>query len=280
MKPVGHGDVVDQLAKDLPPVSLLIGPASVGKRTTCDWALSQHGAREADVLRFMTLNVEAAREARRAFSVRPSGRIRAVFARLDGASAEGLNALLKVMEETPKRCHFLLTCERRPMLTVMSRARVHSLGYLRQEEVREVLLRLGKTEESAERLARSSGGQVRAALEHVDAEAAKGPVLRVLKATADGNLELFYNATMGKRAVDETTMEDAFGWEQLRLLRRWVHEARTGFWRTFTSSEGFGLQEDPEALRRISAGLALEARPRIAVKLALLKILEDRAGRG
>jgi len=262
---VGHDVAVTALRKSLPPTVLLTGPKSVGKRTLAFVLIDHHGIKKQDVFhRFdRPLSVEDSRYIQRFLSTRPFGRYKVIAMCLDGASIEALNALLKVMEEPPDCARFLLTASSPTLLTVESRATVYRLGYLSEEQVTKVLTkRFSYTIERARLAARGGGGQMFRAIGVGDLDIAKGPVLSLLKAASQGDEELLLNALA---KFDEPQME---------LLKQWGMEARTGVWRVFDSSEGYGLQGNRQAVDRICRALEMGARPRLAAKYALLDITE------
>lgn len=259
------------LEAELPPVTLLVGPSSVGKQTIAHWAAARHGAARSDVFTYRKLDMEAARDLRRLLAVRPHGKLRVIIVRLDGTSDDVLNALLKVLEEPPNGTHFILTSTTSPLLTVQSRARTHRVGHLHDSDVEQILLRRGMTPNIASTAAARSGGSVSSAMEASFVDQQKGPVLSALKATADGDLTLLQHATTGKAEG-----EYRFGERQVELLRRWAVESRTGRWRTFTKAESYGLSDDERLLRDVLNATDGRIRPRIAAKRALLPSLERR----
>lgn len=267
---VGHHAVREHLEDELPPVTLLSGPPSIGKRTLCEHLAAHHGVKKGDVLRYVSdpFSVDDAREVQRFLSTRPMGKLKVVVVRLDRASSEALNALLKVLEEPPRSARFLLTSAFSTLLTVESRARVFRMGYLAEDDVYQILHeKIGQSPAQARAGARVAGGQVQRALDVGDVDIAKGPVLSLLKAAADSDEELMLNALAKFEAP------------QAELLKAWTIEARTGMWRTFNSSEGYGLQSDRWAVDRIARAMTMGARPRIAAKLAVLEIMEERRAR-
>lgn len=229
--------------------------------------IDHHGIKRQDVFeRFdKPLMVEDARQVKRFLSTYPLSRYKVVAACLDSSSVEALNALLKVLEEPPECARFLLTASTPTLLTVESRASVWRLGYLSEEEVTKVLTkRFSYTIERARLAARASGGQMFRAIGVGDLDLSKGPVLSLLKAASKGDEELLLNALA---KFDEPQME---------LLKQWAVEARTGVWRVFDSSEGYGLQGNIKVVDRICKALNMGARPRVAAKYALLDITEER----
>lgn len=266
MRIVGHARVISQLEEYLPEVTLLIGPESVGKMTVCAWAADHHGAHGTDVLRLDSLRMSDARGVRNFLQTRPMGDLKAVLLRLDVASVDVLNVLLKEMEEPPQHARFLLTSVRPPLLTIMSRSLVHRMGLLSEDEVEEILRLRGMAHDRSRWAAQRSGGRVRTAMEATEGDAAKSPVRTLLKAIVDSDEDLLSNAL---RQFEEP---------QLALLRRWVLEARSGRWVIFEPAEGFGLQQDRSVLERMDRQLRSFARPKIMAKMIALPLMAARRG--
>jgi hypothetical protein len=279
---VGHEKVREQLQEELPPVALLQGPESVGKWTLASETLAHHGITGPYVRAHQRLRVDDAREVLDFLSTRGfQGRSKAVLVRVDGATEEALNVLLKVLEEPPDRSHFLLVAAAPPMLTVASRAQIFQLGYLTEQEVATVLVATTNLPmDRAEVVAQRAGGQIRRAYEAHSIEESKGPVLSVLKAAAEGNEELFCTTVSGRRLVQRDgrkVKEDVFGSSQLSLLLSWAREALTGRWRMWSPAESYGLQRDHRVPNRVLKVIAGGVRPKVAVRVALWPVVWERS---
>lgn len=270
-RPIGHARAVETLEAYLPQVTLLLGPKSIGKSTIADWIVDQHGVHELDVRRFEGIKVEAAREIVVAANQRPAGPFRVLILNLDGATLEGLNVLLKTLEEPPETLRFVLLASEPPPLTIASRAAVFALGYLSTSEVESVLKRLGKDIKEARLGALLSGGQISRALAAEDLDFLRSPVTTLLTAVARRDTELFWTAFMKLRSEAGDISTDV-----AHLLRLWCIEARTGRWRCFDPEDAHGLHFDRAAVNRIEHLLAMNSRPLIAIKAALLTAIEER----
>ena len=270
---IGHSNLAPALEK-LPPVSLFYGPRSVGKWTAACESMESMGIAGIDQREVESLDAETARQVVSFMRIRPMHGRKGVVMQTDGATPEAFNALLKTLEEPPERTHVVLVASQRPPLTVLSRCREFRFGYLADDEVAQVLVAVfGWPLADAEAAAVRSGGQVDTALGwSKDEQTRKAPVLQVLKGTADGNVELVLNALAAKREG-----KDVFGQEELKLLRRWAIEAKTRRWRVFTPTEGYGLQVESKIVDRILGACASGARPKVAVRAALLPVAWDRS---
>src|SRR5947207_1278431 len=168
---IGHADAVAALTRELPPVTLLLGPPSVGKWTLTHHLADVHGVAMVDRAIYPDgLSVEAARAIISFVSRAPFGPFKVVTARLDHSSDAAFNALLKTLEEPPPTARFLLThsCSLtgRSHLppTVVSRGHRHFLGLLSPDELRDVLIGTGMSPTAATKAAALGRGQVSAAL--------------------------------------------------------------------------------------------------------------------
>lgn len=256
----GHALVVQQLEAQLPPVALLSGPASVGKTTLALHLAEHHGVLPVDRRHIETLTVEESRSLKAFAALAPMGASKLAIVHLDNSSAVALNALLKLLEEPPASCRFLLLASRPTLATIESRAVVHRLGLLSEEDLMQVLTqRLGMSDSAAAAACRSSLGTVESAQEMELLTVHRSPVLSVLKAVSDGD-------------ADQLTLALS-DWSDgpQRLLRAWCIERLTGRWRVFTEHETFGLQA--EEARQILRGLARSGRPKLVARASLERVL-------
>lgn len=258
----GHQEVVDALSRELPPVTLLLGPASVGKWTLATRLAEHHRVAAVDRMtvtgRLLIDTVRAVIDfvARAGF-----GPYKLVTARLDEATEPALNALLKTLEEPPAAARFLLTSAAPVLDTVASRAAIFRLGLLPPAELRQILLQAGMSAKAADRAAQFGGGQVRPALAADTGDAARTAALAVVKAVATGDRLLFDNA---------------FGYfdEPARAaLLAWCTEILTGRYVRYTPADTFGLsRERVRGMLLAVCGLA-DARARLGVRAALEPLL-------
>lgn len=269
---IGHTQARELLERELPPVTLLRGPESVGKWQLGLHLLSHHGVLSVDQRTYRQLDMGAARDIL-AFAERaPFGTIKCVLLDTDTASQQVLNALLKLLEEPPATVKFILVSSKKLLDTITSRAAVYNLGLLSEEEVYQVLASLqtpqGKPQfgfADAHRLASLSRGQVGPALTALRYGDSKDRVIKLLSAVAARDRVAF------DRALG--TVHDKI-WEQVEenLLFTWAYEAITKRWRIFTEAESFGLEKTTVPnyiIRRLRANSApaLRARAQLAVLL-------------
>lgn len=111
--------VLAELAGELPPATLVLGPgawALVAQAAGPEWLL-QHDLAAGD-----------ARQVRESAWLLPRGGVRVVALGLDKASEQVQHMLLKVVEEPPPGTRFVLAAEHRPLPTVVSRCRLLVAG--------------------------------------------------------------------------------------------------------------------------------------------------------
>lgn len=221
---VGHEALRAELEENLPPVTLLLGPSSVGKT-----ALAQYLARHHQLLiQFPSaspLSAAAARELVTKATIR--GYPWCFIVALDGATETAQNILLKVLEEPPEHVRFVLTASLLPLPTVASRAQVRRMGLLDTEQVADILvLACGFSLREASEAAAYSGGQVSGALRAAASTDSRilSVVSAALRAALDG----------GGSALDLA----ARSWspEHTEVLRSWAAEAGAGRWERFSGS--------------------------------------------
>jgi hypothetical protein len=260
----GHQFVRASLERNLPPVTLLRGPVSVGKWTLGEYLLQHHKAKPYDTLKIEHLSIEAVRELHRFMSRAPFGEFKFALVRLDKAPEASMNALLKLLEEPPRWGKFILVSSGRPLDTITSRSQVHLLGLLEGEDMEKVLESLDVPKDSIPDLVALSRGQVAPLLAVGGVDKARALCMTVLKAIKDGDQELLDKAA---QSWDATAHE---------LLRRWCVEATTGRWGVFAGTETFGLVEgDPPTFPvKLLAALRVEARAKLALRACVGPLVE------
>lgn len=202
-----------------------------------------------------TLSADKARDVKQFVATGPRGKFKAVVMRLDGASSQALNALLKVLEEPPATSRFLLLAERSPLDTIVSRSMVYRVGVLSEEDLYKVLLGLTRPEIAA-KAAKLGRGQVKRALQIGDIDQTRATVQNFLKAVASKDRML------AEQVVSKWDDKAA------RLLVQWAGEAITGRWCVYTAEDTYGLHltDTPRQLLQL---LRLQARPRLAARVAV-----------
>lgn len=259
---VGHGPVVARLEAELPPVTLLFGPSSVGKWTLTRHLAEHHRIAMADrSVHPDGLTADGVRSIRAFVATAPAGRLKLVTARLDGSSPQALNGLLKTLEEPPPKARFLFTAALPVLPTITSRAQVFRMGLLTTDQITQILVNQGTPLPRAQDIAPHGRGRVRVAqFAGRRGDAARTTVTTLARAVATGDRQLFDRAFTG---FDDDT------WD---LLHVWLTEAISGQWNLFGPADACGLDQDRSRL--YSMLLALSALPRARRRLAVRVALE------
>lgn len=260
MAVVGHERITRVLAAELPPVSLFIGPDSVGKWTTAEWLRREHAIQDGDLLRIRRLSADDARTITRFATVAPVGERKLVICRLDKSLPASMNALLKTLEEASESVRFILISRDMPMLTIASRAEIERFGLLTEAEVAEVLQKKNFSANQAKIYAALSGGQVRKALRAAEGLDAKVTVLSAVRAIREKDADALDN--LAGKWTDEHT----------ELLSELCLEAITGRWRIFNEAEVEGMGR--RLPLKILTALRNRIRPRLVVRASLMSVLK------
>jgi DNA polymerase III, delta subunit len=259
---IGHEAVVARMLADREQsVVLLAGPASVGKFTLARQAAHGLGIRPVDLVCLDHLTAAGARDVGALARTAPLGEVRGFILRLDGATAQATNILLKVLEEPEAGVRFLLVASGPVLPTVVSRCgAVYQFGLLTDDQVRKVLVRNGMDPAEAAKQAPLGGGQVRPAMEP-PAQRSLGMVVSALRAVVSGDAAMLCTALGG------------WDGEAHELLTRVVAEAATGRWRVFTPDQVPGLT--PALARKIlgASGRFSLANPKLAADAILRPLL-------
>ena len=255
---IGHTRTRKSLEKFLPPVTLLVGPKSVGKWTLAEHLREFHGFRDVDVLRIPYLSNAKTENILTFQRTWPVGQYKLCIVRIDTAHDRNLNMLLKTLEETTFT-KFILVAEDMPIETVVSRAFLYQMGLLSDEEVAAVLALRGFKEDTAQQRAVVASGRVDKALEVQDAKEGKLIVLRAVQAIHD------------KDAATLESLTAKWKDEHTELLLRWCSEQISNRWKLFSEDEtsvvGQGL-----ALKILMA-LRADVKPRLMIRYSLMKVL-------
>jgi hypothetical protein len=241
MSLVGHRDVFEAICWDLPAITLLRGPASVGKWTLAEEVLQRLSVPRHNITRIRRLTVAEARALPEWASMASiDGGRKFIIARLDGASEDAQNMLLKFLEKPGEAVHVILAASTPVLPTIVSRSRCYSIGLLLDSQVEEILVLGGMDPAAARTSAPAGGGRVRPAREGTDPSARSRAVavLNALAASSAGSLETAIRSWDDK-IKDERGLTEAD--EAFRLLGVWAAEAAVGRWRTFTPDVCRGL---------------------------------------
>lgn len=257
---IGHDLARRSLESHLPPATLLHGPPSVGK-----WTMAVHLAdhhQVAPIDRWMIefgFNIDTVRLITAYAARSPYGRFKLVVARLDDSSKPALNALLKTLEEPPRRVRFILTASGKVLPTVASRCTTFEMGLLSDGELEAVYRGQGLSTVKAGKAAVHARGQVSRGYEAENAVNHRNQVVNLAKALATGDRDLF------------TAVFHTWDGANTDLLTTLFTECLTHRWAVFTEDDTFGLHLDRTRLWRMASAITMlpMARPRLGIRAAL-----------
>jgi len=260
---IGHDSARAELERHLPPVALLLGPCSIGKTTLATHLIAHHRCHWS-MYYGSTLSAGLAREIVQSAPTRRSMLdIRIID--LDGSTEAAQNILLKVLEEPPPHCRFILVASREPLATITSRAQVYRLGLLTDEQVAQVLHKNAGIGEHAAAMAAARGrGQVApavAAAEDSEADRVTSAVALAVRAATQGSL--------GSSALSQALR--SWTEEHTVVLRRWATEAASGRWVIFTQDFAPGVA--PASALRVLESLSKVGAARTGPAVALSALL-------
>jgi replication-associated recombination protein RarA len=257
----GHGDIIAALERELPAVTLLLGPSSVGKGAVAEHFRERLGVLPSDLLRVKKLTADAARGIVRFAETQPIGQTKMAIVRLDLASSNVQNILLKTLEE-PGPVKFFLTATRPPVPAVVSRSVVYRFGLLTDEQVAAVLVERNKmSEQGAQKLASLGAGRIRPTTRQADMAPDRNRVMTVVKGLRDKDIEKV--ESMAGEWTEEAT----------DLLAEWCVEAISGRYRYFTEDEASLTKIGRQPPVQILQALVDQPRPRWVVRTVVSPLL-------
>lgn len=261
---VGHTRIKEFLETGWRPrVSLFTGPASVGKWTMAEHLRRSWGIHDTDLIRVRSLTMDMVRGVADLINRQGIYGERLFIIRLDGATPEARNGLLKVLEEIGDDTHIILITSEPQPETLMSRSTPFFFSLLTDEQVEVILRSRHFSDLEAKKLAKASGGQVRNALSLADNGDLRIGVLAALRAVLERDTEAL--DTLAAKWTDEHTL----------MMESLCTEVVTERWALFDPGEVEGAGK-PTALAILSA-LKPNIRPRLAVRSGLMAVLRSRA---
>ena len=221
---VGHAKVIDMWKSEKPATCLLLGPASVGKRTAALYMSQEVYGHSQTVQEPILEPLE--------------GSLGYV---VDGSDYEAVRGLLEVRGDHPV---FIYTDEWSELARDVER--VYRFGTLTRNEVMDVLTQsrlvppASLTEASAH-----SGGQIARAVLHYRSDSSRQIVKNILKATRTGNLDFLSQSLQGLRSFYPVVV--------------WWTEATTGQWSAYSEEESFECHTSPRLMEDVRHAAQLSA---------------------
>jgi hypothetical protein len=257
---VGHQGVTRALSSQLPPVSIIVGPPSVGKRMIAAQAAISHNIARVDFKEVAKLTVEEASRVKRFMETEPMSSLKFALINLDYASTPAINDLLKALEEPPRYARFSLTSSKKVPGTLLTRGHKYTVGLLNYEELFQILINKGMKEDDASQVSRL--GRVDLAMQAHSDISARTAAISVLQAVESGDYLLFVQAF---KAMDENAAN---------MIVVLLQEAATQRWKLFNPKYLGAFSNRNVALNVLSVWSNVSnARPKLAVRTALESVM-------
>lgn len=257
---VGHQGVIEALSSQLPPVSIITGPPSVGKRMIAAWAAMQNNVARVDFTEVSRLTVDEAVRVQDFMATQPMQRLKFALIDLDSASTQATNKLLKYLEHPPTYARFSLISSDAVPRTLVTRGHNYTVGLLKPNDLLTILLNKGMPEREAAKL--SKLGRVDLALQAYSDMAARTTAMNVLQAVESNDYILFMQSY---KAVDE---------KAATAILDILQESASQSWKLYSPDYLGVFANRNAALKVLSAWSNISsARPQLSVRVALESVM-------
>jgi hypothetical protein len=258
---VGHQGVIGALSSQLPPVSIITGPPSVGKRMIAAYAAMKNDVARVDFTEVSRLTVDEANRIQNFMSTYPVHALKFALIDIDSASSQATNKLLKFLEQPPTYARFSLISSEAAPKTLLTRGHNYTVGLLKPDDLLTILLSKGVPENEAMKV--SKLGRVDLALQAYADLSARATAIGVLQATESGDYILFCQAFKG---VDE---------KAANVILDILQESAAQNWKLYNPEFLGAFAKRQVALKLLAAWSNLSsARPQLAVRAALESIMK------
>lgn len=258
---VGHQGVIGALSSQLPPVSIITGPPSVGKRLIAAHAAISNSVARVDFTEVSRLTVSEASRIKDFMQTQPMDHLKFALIDVDSASDAAVNDLLKSLEEPPKYARFSIISSRKLPSVLRTRGHKYSVGLLAPSELTTILVNKGLSHNEAEKV--NKLGRVDLALQAYHDSAARATALTVLQSVLSNDYILFSQAY---KAVDD---------KAARTIIAILEESASQNWKLFNPDYLGLFSEKRVALAVLSSwSTVASARPQLAVRAALESIMK------
>jgi hypothetical protein len=258
---LGHEEVVEALSYQLPPVAVITGPSSVGKRLIAVQAAITHDVHRLDFLEIKKLSTLSAELIQDFVETKPYGNFKCCLIDLDAASIQSTHKLLKVLEEPPNYAKFVLVSSKRLPKPILTRSQRYTVGLLRPTDLQKILLSKGISEVDSKKL--SHLGRVDIALESYKKSVSVSIAISILDAVLSGDYILFLQAY---KAADDTVADTIISILQESASQRWKMYSPD-------SLGDFSKKEVAIKVLNVWSNLSI-ARPVLAVKVTLESLMK------
>jgi len=273
---VGHKAIIERFHAGLPFNIVLVGPSGIGKKRLASY-IAQQLAEPFDILALepetshkgnkKPVSINQVRECGKFISTHPFAspyKIVTIDAQL--ITDEALQALLRMLEESPDRVRFILYTSETLPLTILSRCAKVQVSPLSHNEVLEVLEKLGFTSDMAKVSAQLSKGSVEVALSHINDAERRRTVLTVMQLIINKKIP---GVLVAVRKWKEAEINECIKWFEDLLL------APYGRTSSYTHKElAIGASFAPEDINRYLKLLNTPMRPSLKMSYMAIRVLE------
>ncbi len=258
---VGHQEVVEALSSQLPPVSIINGPSSVGKRMIAAYAAIKNNVSRVDFTEVSHLTVDEASRVKKFMQVHPMQGLRFALINLDGASHQAMDKLLITLENPPSYARFSLISSTKVPRTLRTRAANFMVGLLEPEELMSILRQKGLTIADVSKL--SKLGRVELAMDLYNNPSAKNVALNVFSAVESMDHILLMQAY---KAVDE---------QSAKMMLIALEESASQSWKVFDPQYLGAFAKREVALKLLGLWSTVsDARPQLAMRVVLESVMK------
>lgn len=256
----GHQEVATILSQSLPPVTLIKGPASVGKKLLAVQAVIQNNIARIDFLDIPKLHVEEVKKIKQFMSTQPYKNYKACIIDLDNASSAATNDLLKLVEEPPGYSKFVFISSQRVPRTLQTRAHNFTVGLLSKDSMLKILTSQGLSLSEAQKVC--ALGQVQPAIQAHKHSTTTSNILTVLQAVEENDYLLFVQAF---KAIDD---------EAALLILELLKESATQRWKQYSPQYLGAFAKRQVAIAILTKWSAVaSAKPSLAIRTALESVM-------
>lgn len=257
---VGHQGVIGALSSQLPPVSIITGPPSVGKRMIAAYVAIKNEVARVDFTEVSRLTVDEANRIQDFMATNPVKDLKFALIDLDSASVQAVNKLLKYLEDPPTYARFSLISSHAVPHTLRTRGHNYTVGLLTPEELTTILLAKGVPENEVQKV--NKLGRVDLALEAYSNVVARTTAISVLSAVEANDYILFCQAF---KAVDE---------KAACAILDILQESVSQHWKIYNPEFLGAFSNRQVALKVLSTWSNFSsARPQLAIRAALESVM-------